>query len=224
MKARSKSLDVPRLRQWLIDWSQCRHKARLDSQAADLLIELVGPEIGMLDQDLAKLALFVEPDDTITEEMVRDIVGGWRAKTVWELVDAAVDGDAAEALRQFDHLLQSGEHPLAVLGQISWSLRRFAAATRVYEEMEQKGRADIQQALVEAGFPKWPNALDKAQRQLKQLSRQRAGKLNEWLLEADLRLKGSHSSPQRARLVLELLFLRLSRQLDTRRPKSARKR
>jgi hypothetical protein len=53
-------------------------------------------------------------------------------------------------------------------------------------------------------------AYDRAQDQLKQLTRRRAAKLYHWLLEADLALKGSHSQKDRARLAIEMLFLKLA--------------
>ena len=68
-------------------------------------------------------------------------VGGWRAKTTWEMLDAAMDGKIAEAMLQLDRLLSSGEQPVGLLGQISASLRRFAAATRLILQAEKKGRA-----------------------------------------------------------------------------------
>jgi DNA polymerase-3 subunit delta len=218
LRGRSKVLDESRLCKWLAQWSKSQHDATLQSQAAQLLLELVGPQFGLLDQDLAKLALFAGPGGKITPEMVRDIVGGWRTKTTWELLDAACDGDAAEALRQLDRLLQSGEHPVALFGQISWSLRRFAAATRIIEQAErQRRRIGLRDALEQAGFRKWPpGAMNNAERQLKQLGRQRAAQFYRWLLDADLALKGSHSADHRARFVLEQLFLRMSKPLAAR--------
>ena len=56
------------------------------------------------------------------------------------------------------------------------------------------------------------DALKKAEAQLIQISRPRATQLYRWLLETDLALKGSHSRPERARLALETLIFRLSRQ------------
>jgi DNA polymerase-3 subunit delta len=164
---------------------------------------------------LAKLALFAGPGGTVTPEMVRDVVGGWKTKTAWELTDAAADGDAAEALRQLDHLLQSGEHPVALLAQFSWSLRRYAAATRIYEQAEREGRrTPLSEALLEAGFRKWPqDALPRAEKQLRQLGRQRALSLYTWLLETDLALKGTHSQEDRARFALEKLFVRMAKPL-----------
>jgi DNA polymerase-3 subunit delta len=55
--------------------------------------------------------------------------------------------------------------------------------------------------------------MQNAERQLKQLGRDRAGKLYQWLLEADLAMKGTHSQPDRARFVLEQLILGLSKHL-----------
>ena len=199
---------------WLGRWSVHQHQVKLNSVAASLLLQLVGPNLGLLDQELAKLALFASPDGEISPEMVRDIVGGWRTKTTWEMIDAAVDGDAADALRQLDNLLQSGENPLALFGAISWSLRRFAAATRRVQLAERRGqRITLPIALEQAGFRKWPpEAISNAGRQLRQLKRERAGQLYQWLLETDLALKGSHSTPSRARFILERLIVQLAKQ------------
>ena len=145
--------------------------------------------------------------------MVRDIIGGWRTKTIWDLLEAACDGEAGEALLQLERLLQAGENPLALLAQMAWSLRRFAVATRYFQYAERKGRrGSLQAALEYAGFRKWPkDALANAERQLKQLGRDRAGQMLRWILEADLALKGSHSTPDRARLVLEKLIVQMAK-------------
>ena len=208
-----KAIDERKIAAWLAQWSQKRHDAVLAPQAAALILELVGPEFGLLDQELAKLALFAGPGGTIKPDLVRDVVGGWKAKTVWELMDAACAGNAAEALRHLDLALQSGEPPQALFGQISWSLRRFATATRIYQRAEREGRRPALRAVLEqAGFRAYPKgALESAERQLKQLRRDRAGQLYRWLLDADLALKGSHSTPALARWVLEQLILRLAR-------------
>ena len=210
---RRTELDEGRLTKWLVDWTKDHHSVVLMPAAAKLLVELVGPQLGMLDQDLAKLSLFVGPKEKITSDLVQKVVGGWKAKTIWEVIDAATNGDAAEALRQLDMALQSGEHPQALFGQIAWSLRRFGVATRIFEVTERRGqRIALRDALLQAGFRDWPqNALAGAEQQIKQLGRDRAGKMLQWLLEADLAMKGSHSAPDRARFVLEQLFLRMAR-------------
>lgn len=212
---RRKSLDEKRLKQWLVEWAAKEHNVQLVAPASDLLLELIGPEFGLLDQELAKLSLFTDLGGKVTPQLVTDVVGGWRTKTIWELIDAAAEGDAAEALQQLDQLFHSGEQPIALFGQIAWSLRRFAAATRIYEQAERRGqRVSLRDALVQAGIPHWNRAgLERAESQLKQLGRARAGKIYRWLLELDLALKGTHSAPNRARFALEQLVVRMTHQL-----------
>jgi DNA polymerase III subunit delta len=214
-RGKQKVPDESRVVEWLIVWARKRHEAKLTKTAAKLLVQLVGPEFGLLDQSLAKLALFISPKGSVTDSLVRDVVGGWQAKTAWDFVDAAVAGDSAEALLQLDRLLQSGEPPQALFGSISWSLRRFAAATRIYQRAERQHQPiKVADALEKAGFFKWQHeAMRKAERHLKQLGRDRASQLHSWLLETDLALKGSHSSPDLARLTLEHLVLRMDQRL-----------
>ena len=149
-----------------------------------------------------------------TPEQVQEIIGGWRGKSIWDLVDAAAAGEASEALAQLDKLLQAGEHPLALVGSLGWSLRRYAAATRAFQQAERAGRKmPLREALTQAGFRDWPiGSLAGAEKRLTQLGRRRAGKLYRWLLELDLALKGSHSQDNRARWALEQLVLRMAKQ------------
>lgn len=220
---KNKIVDEERIVKWLSSWSESGHRVKLSAKAARLMLDLVGPEFGLLDQELGKLALFTQPGGEISPEVVHDVVGGWRTKTVWEMLDAACDGDAATALAQLEQVLQSVDHPVALFGQFSWSLRRFAAATRLFQKAERKGkRPKLREALEGAGFRDWPKGtMQRAEQQLLQMGRHRAGQLYRWLLEADLALKGSHSSPDRSRFVLEQLILRLAKQSSRRVPPAA---
>lgn len=202
-----KSPPPARLIKWLSTLARDRHDARLERDAAETLLEIVGPELGLLDQDLAKLAAAAN-GQPITAERVQQLVGGWRAKTAWDMLDAAIEGRTGQALVELDRLLLSGEAPIAIMGQIGATLRRFAAATRVIELAEASGgRANLRQALELAGFKSF--VIQKSEAQLRKLGRQRAGQIYTWLLEADLALKGVSSAPARARTVLEQLVVRL---------------
>ena len=195
------------LTRWLSAWAQQVHQVKLPQPAAEMLVEIVGPELGLLDQEVAKLALLADKDRKISPELVSRAVGGWRAKTTWEMLDAAMDGKVGEAVAQLDRLLASGEQPVGILGQISASLRRFAAATRLIVQTEAVGRRPVlKTALEEAGVRAF--VLQKAERQLRRLGRQRGSQLYGWLLEADMDLKGFSSLPPR--LVLERLIVRLA--------------
>jgi DNA polymerase-3 subunit delta len=195
-----------RLKRWLIAWAKQAHKVQLDGQAAELLQELVGPEPGLLDQELAKLASAAGPGGKVTPETVRQFVGSWRTQTTWQMLDAALDGDIPGALLQLDRLLLSGESPVALLGQVSYSLRRFAAATQLVLQAEAAGhRISPRDALVQTGTKTF--LLPRAETQLRRLGRQRGDQLYQWLLETDLALKGESEAPPR--VVLERLLVRL---------------
>lgn len=192
---------------WLVRWAEQVHKFQLAPLAAETLVELVGPELGLLDQELAKLALTARPGGKITAEAVRESVGAWRAKTTWEMFDAALDGNVREAMTQLHRLLLAGEAPVAILAQISSSLRRFASATRVFLTAEAEGRRpSARDALQQAGVKGF--LLDQAERRLRRLGRRRGAQLYQWLLQSDLDLKGASALP--ARLVLERLILRIA--------------
>jgi DNA polymerase-3 subunit delta len=223
-KGKSKDIDEAAIAKWIIAWGKSHHGLSVDTVAARHLLELTGPSFGLLDQDLAKLALLVPPGTKVTADNVQDIIGGWRSKTIWDLVDAAVSGETADALAQLDRLLHAGEHPLALVGSLSWSLRRYAAATRIFQGAERAGRKiPLREALTAAGFRDWPiGAVASAEKRLIQLGRHRASQLYRWLLELDLALKGSHSQDDRARWALEQLLLRMAKQQAPRAAITAR--
>jgi DNA polymerase-3 subunit delta len=208
-RGKNKEIDEGAIARWIAAWAKSRHQIVLTADAARHLLDLTGPVFGMLDQNLAKLALLAPSDGRATTELVQEVVGGWRGQSTWDMIDAAVAGETADALAQLDRLLHAGEHPLALFGSLSWSLRRYAAATRIYQQAERAGhRITLREALTRAGFRDWPQGeLAKAEARLIQLGRQRAGRLYRGLLELDLALKGSHSSDERGRWALEQFLL-----------------
>ncbi len=196
-----------RLARWLSTWAKATHQVQLPSSSAEMLVEMIGPELGLLDQELAKMALTVGPDKKITPEEIGRSVGGWRAKTTWEMLDTALSGNASVAMELLDRLLAAGENPIGMLAQISASLRRLAAATRLILQGEASGRrVALRPALEAAGIRSF--VLKKAEQQLRQLGRQRGEQLYRWLLQADLDLKGA--SAVAPRLILERLLIRLA--------------
>lgn len=192
---------------WLRSWAKQAHGFNLEPTAADALQEAIGPELGLLDQELAKLALTVGPGGKVTAETVTQLVGSWRTRTTWEMLDALLDGKSAEAFVQLDRLILGGENPIALLGQISATLRRLAAAMQLIRSTEATGRRmALREALQQAGVK--PFVLEKTERQLRRLGRERAEQLYRWLLETDLDLKGASALPPRT--VLERLVVQLA--------------
>lgn len=212
--AKSKQRDDKKTADWLVARADKVYEFQLPTGGAQLLIELTECEFGRMDQELQKLALYADTKGKLTQETIKKVVGGWRSRTMWEAIDAAADGDAGRGLELLDQLLRSGEHPLALFGQLSWSLRRYATATEiVMRQLRNQRKPNLPNAVKEAGFRAWGGELDAAQSRIRQLGRDRAGLMLDWLLEADLQLKRSHSKENRGRLVLEKLFVKMAKEL-----------
>lgn len=192
---------------WLGKWSEKQYGKKIERQAVLLLLELVGPELGLLDQELNKLAAYAGEHQRITEAMVSQLVGGWRTRTTWEMLDAATAGDAAKALHQLDRLLAAGEQPIGILAQISYVLRRYAAAGWLIVRSEKQGKKlPVTSALQQVGIRSF--ALEKSKQQLARLGRVRAAQLYRWLVDTDSGLKGDSALPPR--VVLEKLLVQIA--------------
>ena len=214
-KGKSKKTDEKRVQQWLIERAKTEYQYTLPANGASTVIELTECNFGRMDQELQKIALYVDKKGKVTNEVITQAVGGWRVKTMWDALDAAVEGDAGRALTLLDQLLRGGEYPLALFGQMAWSLRRYGQATEiVYQQMRAGKKPRIGDAVREAGFNAWGGELDAAEERLKKMGSARTGKILDWLLQADMALKRSHSHEDRGRLVLERLLVRLADELS----------
>lgn len=197
-------------RKFLTGYVAPRHQTKIANAAADALIEMLGDDIGFLDTEIAKLALFLQPGETIDEALVRDVVAGWQGKTIWQITEAISSGDAAEAIKQLDKLISGGQPAIALLPQIAWSLRRLGLAASAHLAAERAGRRQpLEDSLSKAGIHR-PAEITRAIADMKRMKRDKAGQLLAWLLDADLRLKGTHSADGRDRFLLEQFVMRLA--------------
>jgi DNA polymerase-3 subunit delta len=193
-----------RLPEWCARWCESQHGKQLAAPAAQLLVELVGPEMGLLDQELAKLAAYVGEAARIDSRDVDKLVGQSRAEEVWTILDAIGAGKTGEALAVLDRLFEQGNAPEAVLGAFSYQLRQLARAARLHAQGK-----PLPAALAEAGVQPW--RIEKVQAQMRHLGRRRLARLYDWLLEVDLGMKGSSQLPKE--VLLERLTVRLARKL-----------
>lgn len=186
---------------WCQKWAEQRHGKSLDHATAQWLVENAGVELGVLDQELAKLATFVGEREAITREDVTNLVAGRGVENVFAVLDDAMEGRLPESLRELDRVLAAGEPPVKVLAIFSAQLRKYGEAFR---RATAKIPPDV--ALREAGVP--PFVIHAAERRLRGLGRERSAALYEQTLHADLAIKGgSEESP---RVVLERLLIWLA--------------
>lgn len=173
----------------------------LSREAAALIVQLAGDSLGLLQQELAKLASLVGDVATVTEEDVVKVVGGWRTETTWVMLDAVRDNHVGKAIEALDKLLLAGEAPQKILGGTTFTFRKLAEAT----ELARTG-VSLPEALRGAGVI--PFAVGASEQYLRRIGFERASRILQWLVEADHEMKGgSRVDPK---LLLERLFVRLA--------------
>jgi DNA polymerase-3 subunit delta len=189
------------LTKWLVDQARHEHGKQLARDAAGLMVELVGNGLGLLEQELGKLAAYAGERTQITVDDVRGLVGGWKAQTTWVMTDAVRDGNVALALKCLDQLLTAGEAPQKLLGGINYVFRKFARATE-----RSRAGTPLNVALKESGV--FPRDFAAAEHYLRRIGRPRAERILPRLVQADADLKGASRLPNR--LQMERLLLDLA--------------
>jgi DNA polymerase-3 subunit delta len=188
---------------WCIEWCAAHHGKELAKPAARLLVDLVGAEMGMLDQEMAKLAAYVGDAAAIETADVDRLVGNSRAENTWKIFDLIGAGKTGESLALLDRLFNQGDDPVRLLAAFSMQLRRLAQAARLGAQ-----GTPLSAALEEAGVPVF--ARHNAEGQIRHLGRRRLDQVYDWLLQTDLGLKGSSQLPPQT--LLERLVVQLARQ------------
>ena len=153
-----KAPDERELPGWLVQLAKNQAKARLEDDAARLLVELVGPEVGLLASEVEKLAVYVGEKAVIRREDVARMVGAGRVETIWRTVDAATTGKAREALADLDLLLGSGDHPIKIIAGMAHSLQKVHHAGQL-----RRARFELRDACQRAGI--FSGAAEKTGRQ-----------------------------------------------------------
>jgi DNA polymerase-3 subunit delta len=177
-----KTPDERQLPGWLVQLAKSREGVTLQAPAAQLLVELVGPEIGLLSSEIEKLSVYVGERRTIERADVAVMVGSGRVDEIWDAIADATVGKGGEALASFDKLMSSGQHPVGLLAAMSASLRKVHYAGQL-----RRAKLSLAEACKVAGaFPP-----PRVGEQHTHLGPSRVDRLPAMMLQADLDLKGS---------------------------------
>jgi DNA polymerase-3 subunit delta len=187
---------------WCSTHAKAAHGKTLDRDAAAWLVELVGDEMGLLDQEIAKLAVYVGDAAEITRGDIDQLVGQSRAAQTFKIFEAIGAERPADALAILHQLFEQGEDEHRVLGAFTWQLTRLARLGRAVES-----GMSLAAACEAAGIIPWQRA--NFEQQARHLGRRRLGKLYDWLLDADFTMKSTGGLP--GRLLLERLIVRMAR-------------
>lgn len=142
--------DAKALPQWIVERAQ-KHGGEIEPRAAHRLGAVVGTDLRLLDQEIAKLVTYVDGERPIAEPDVEAVVPYVQAAVIFDLVDALGRRDGPTAAGTLHRLLNSGEHPLGLLGMI---VRQFRLLLQVKELKAQgNGPGAISKSLRLHPFP-----------------------------------------------------------------------
>ena len=120
-------LEAPKPKE-LPAWLQKRarhHRYDLHDDAASLITDLIGANLGSLDNTLHKLQAFVGADQAIDTEAVEECVAATRVHSIFELTDAIGHRDLGRASQLVRNALDGGESGLMVLAMVARQVRQF---------------------------------------------------------------------------------------------------
>jgi DNA polymerase III delta subunit len=109
-----KDRDLPR---WIIDRAKREHKLTVPQDAAMLLADLIGCDLGRIDNELAKLALMKDDGKAQTSDIAAG-VAFQREQEMKEMTAALAVGNTREALRRWRQLVQTD--PSAEFRAVTW--------------------------------------------------------------------------------------------------------
>ena len=102
--------------------------SQIDEAALRLLVSLTGSDVRRLTVEIEKLSTAALPDKFISAELVGALVANAREISNFDLTDHLFAGRRSAALKTLKKILDDGGEPLALLGLISYNLRRLLMA------------------------------------------------------------------------------------------------
>ena len=174
--------------------------AQIDSGAAQLLGQLVGPNLRTLNSEIEKLTLYVGEDRPIQRQDVELLVPYTEDAENFGLANAIGQQNAQRAYDQLHKMLDEGKHPMAILGSIATQIRGLLEV----KDMAERGMSPREIAEKK----EWKNDYA-AKMRLREASRFSMGRLEEilaLLLEIDLSIKTGRID---GLLALDMLIARL---------------
>jgi len=171
--------DTAAVEKWVSDEAG-RSGLQLDKKSARLLVGRVGADQWLLHQALQKLAVL----DSVTPEVIEDIIEANPAENVFNLFEAALKGDT-KRVAQMIETLQLSEDAYRLFGLLS--MQAFQLLTL--------GVSDKQSADIAKDLGAHPFALSKLSPYAKRLGKDGAKKVFAAFVEADAAMKTSASDP-----------------------------
>ncbi len=175
-----KTLDAPAIQKWILSRVQ-KYGGQLADSEARLLLEVIGPNLWLLDSEINKLILYAD-GKRIDRAMIEKLVSPNPTTTVFKLTDTLGDKQVKEALKTLQILVQSGQELMGVLFML---VRHFRIMAQVKELLEE-GRKSSEIATV---LKEHPFVISKIIHQARNFSKFQIAETYQTLAEIDQSVK-----------------------------------
>ncbi len=145
-----------------IAWCKLRateQGARISHRAAQLLVAMVGPNLGLLEMELAKAIAWAGPGVEVDVPAIEQVASMVAEAEVWGLTRALVRRDPDAALTVLHRLLEGGDATHRILAMVTWQFRQLITL----QDCLRTGSSPQ-----EAGLRMRPADLDEASRSLRE--------------------------------------------------------
>ena len=189
------------LARWIVERTKM-HRGVIDSNAAALLAQNIGPNLRMLDQEIRKLMLYCGENKPITVEDVKVMAPYIQsADVIFAMVDAIGQRNPRSAATYLHRLLAVGEHPLAIFGMIA---RQF----RLLIQVRQLADRHMSEPDIAARLKLHPFVTGKIRAQAQRFTPEQLRAAYQLLVDSDLAIKRGLLEAEAA---LDLLIVQLTR-------------
>jgi DNA polymerase III subunit delta len=179
-----------------------RQGRKVTPGAVRALVEAVGKDVRELAAACAQLV--ADTEGMVDEEMVERYHGGRVEATGFKVADAAVAGDAGEALRLLRHAISAGDNSVPIVAVLAMQLRQMV-------RVGSAGRGSSGQLAKALAMAPWQ--VDQARRKLSGWDPDGVGRAIQAVAAADFDVKGGGRDPVYAveRAILTICSARVAR-------------
>jgi DNA polymerase-3 subunit delta len=184
----------------LCQYANDSYGKKLSNDAAALLVELAGDNLGRLYSEVDKLATFAGEEKVITASHVELLIGHNRLFNAFAVIDAIMDGNLAEAVERLRRMFaEDKDSEYTIVGAFAFHFRRMFNAKVLLE----KG---LRYDEIAKKFQIWSNK-DSFFARVRKVSLKQIGGYLQKLAEIDHAIKTGRTKPQVAmeQLVLGLV-------------------
>ncbi|OHB63417.1 MAG: DNA polymerase III subunit delta [Planctomycetes bacterium RBG_13_62_9] len=119
----------------LIQHAAARHKVRLNRDAAEMLVEMIGEEPARLYGEVEKLVLFARGEPAISVRHVESLTGRSHVYGAFEVIDAMICGNTAQAVTRLRNMFEEDrDAEYSVVGAFAFHVRRMFNAKKMLEK------------------------------------------------------------------------------------------